>query len=970
MAIRQPNQSIIAAAARPFSISAILILIALLCITHAYGQSITADGSLGTQVTVDNSNYTISEGAIRGGNQFHSFGKFNVFTGESATFTGPAAINNIIGRVTGGDQSVIDGLLKSDIDGANLFLVNPSGVIFGENASLEVSGSFHVTTADYLRLGDGGIFYANLSENSTLAIDPPSAFGFLNGNPAGITIQESSLEVPAGETISIVGGDIDIVGDGTVDDAKLVVVAPSGRINLASVASSGEVVLNSPGDQPDLIMESFASLGNIDVSNSAFIDARGNPGGHIIIRGGNFYLTESLMSAATNGDLDHPGIAIDMKISDNMVLTGGELNDAEISSSSLSTATGNAGDIEIEAGNLELTGAPEFFQIADIASRVFFEGDGGDISIKTGDLHVNKFSIIVAQVFGSGDGGDMTIDADSLVLDGGPSLCFISTSTFSPWNTETSGNAGDLTVNANEIIVQGGDGGFTGMASQVAGGDIGNPDGGQMIVNTNTLQLFDGGQLNAGIFRGSGQAGNIEVTADEILISGKNSGGFSAGIYSAVSLPDTTGTGGDIVIDSNDLQMISSGQIGTYSESPGDSGNLIVNTENLTITNGSFLSSTNFGGGEAGDITVDASNMLLAGPSPDDGFTGVFAIGGAFATGSGDINVRTDQLQIINGAQISAQTSGPGMGGRIDIIADQVSIGGIDPNSTSTDGPSAGIFSSSTVFGGLVDQATGDAGNINVRANNFNLNNQGAIGAYSTSQGDGGSINIHADNAISADNGFISTAAKQAVGGNIILTGPEMELTNQTVISAESSGEGDAGDIFLNASDMFWMANSTVSTEAEQADGGNIKIDADGTVCLWDSTISASVGGGPDTTGGNISIDPEYVTLSNSQIIANAFEGTGGNIQIVTDQFVIDLNSIISASSEYGLDGSVDIQTGTSPISEGITPLPEEFQSAVALLRETCLARMSDGPDSSLLVGPTASHIMPGGMLPTPTSVP
>ena len=138
MLIRQQNQAYFAVVPIPFLISAILVLLPLVFLSYARAQSITSDGSMGTQVSIDNSNYTISEGTIRGSNQFHSFGKFNVFEGESATFTGPAAINNIIGRVTGGNQSLIDGLLKSDIDGANLFLLNPYGVLFGENDSIRV----------------------------------------------------------------------------------------------------------------------------------------------------------------------------------------------------------------------------------------------------------------------------------------------------------------------------------------------------------------------------------------------------------------------------------------------------------------------------------------------------------------------------------------------------------------------------------------------------------------------------------------------------------------------------------------------------------------------------------------------------------------------------------------------------------------------------------------------------------------
>ena len=134
--------------------------------SHAKQPSITSDGSLETSISIDGSNYTISDGTIHGGNQFHSFGQFNVFEGESANFTGPNSISNIIGRVTGGSKSIIKGLLSSEINGANLYLLNPSGVMFGPSAQLDLSGSFHVSTADYLNLGDNGIFYAAISKNS------------------------------------------------------------------------------------------------------------------------------------------------------------------------------------------------------------------------------------------------------------------------------------------------------------------------------------------------------------------------------------------------------------------------------------------------------------------------------------------------------------------------------------------------------------------------------------------------------------------------------------------------------------------------------------------------------------------------------------------------------------------------------------------------------------------------------------
>lgn len=924
---------------------------------NSYAQSITTDGTMGTNVQVDNGNYVISEGTSRGTNLLHSFGKFNVDTNESATFTGPDSIHNIIGRVTGGTQSWIDGLLRSTIDGANLFLLNPAGVLFGPNASLDLNGAFHVSTADYLRFDNGDKFYVNPSGNSVLSVASPAAFGFLSENPAGITIQQSNLAVPEGETVSLIGGDIEIVGSGALDE----IVAPSGRINIASVASAGEIYFNCTEETPNLKMESFNNLGNIDISQDAFIDARGNPGGNIIVRGGNFFLTESIITAASQGDLDHPGIGVDIKITKDMILTAGELGVAEISTSSF--GAGKAGNLRVEAGNLKMTGDPKSYYIADIASRVFSSGDSGDIFVKTGRLKMNEYSGILAQVFGSGTGGDITLETDSLIIDGGKTLAFISNSTFN------SGDAGDLNVNAKDVTFYGGAGGFTGLASQVSSWAFDEATAGNLTVTTEKLQLLDGAQINAGIFAGAGQAGDIEVVADNILISGKDPYGDSSGIYSNVDGQNTTGPGGDILITTNNLQMNASGKIATYSASPGDSGNIKIKSGNLALSDGAFLSSTNYGTGEAGNINIAADSILLAGPSPQDGFTGLVALGEVFATGAGDIKVNTSSLEILDGAQISTRTNGPGDGGNIDIIANDVRIGGVDSGSASLDGPSSGIFSSSLAYLDFAEQATGEAGDISVQANNMNLFDQATISASSTSLGNGGEINIFANNILNTDRSFITTASEKTKGGDISITTPEVRLINQSVVSAKSSGGGNAGDINITATDIFWMEDSAVTTESTQADGGNIKINTEDMVNLWDSEITASVGGGRDTVGGNINIDPQFVTLSNSKVIANAFEGRGGNIQISTDVFISDLDSVVDASSQMGIDGIVDILAATKVVGQSLKPLSEKYKSAVALLRESCTARAAGGKYSSFVVsGRDALPIEPGGLLPSPIS--
>ena len=291
-------------------------------------------------------------GQIRGSNLFHSFAQFNVLTGESATFTGPNSIANVLSRVTGGRQSIIDGLLRSQIPGANLYLMNPSGVVFGPNASLDVSGSFHVSTADYLRFDDGAKFFANPSQGSILSVAPVAAFGFLSENPSPISIQRSGLRVGDRKTLSVIGGDIQFVGD-PVSVPVRGVIAPIGRINIASVASPGEVIPNNSTAAPDLHVDSFTRLGTISTSNEAlisviignafnvtpagtiiirggqlsfrdtFLDALGNPGGYVSIKGDRVNMDNTWIDVRTLRNVSHPGTAVDIQSRGELVLTGG-----------------------------------------------------------------------------------------------------------------------------------------------------------------------------------------------------------------------------------------------------------------------------------------------------------------------------------------------------------------------------------------------------------------------------------------------------------------------------------------------------------------------------------------------------------------------------------------------------------------------------------------------------------------------
>src|SRR3954465_3971753 len=163
-----------------------LLLVVLAAPGSAKSQVVT-DGSVGPRVSLRGGQIEIGAalGSRRGDNLFHSFEKFGVATGQTATFTGPETIRNVISRVTGGETSLIDGTLSSKVGQADLYFLNPAGVVFGPNAHLDAPAAFHVSTADELRFADGAKFSTTTPATSGLSVAAPEAFGFLGPTPAG-----------------------------------------------------------------------------------------------------------------------------------------------------------------------------------------------------------------------------------------------------------------------------------------------------------------------------------------------------------------------------------------------------------------------------------------------------------------------------------------------------------------------------------------------------------------------------------------------------------------------------------------------------------------------------------------------------------------------------------------------------------------------------------------------------------------
>jgi large exoprotein involved in heme utilization and adhesion len=335
----------------------------------------------------------------------------------------------------------------------------------------------------------------------------------------------------------------------------------------------------------------------------------------------------------------------------------------------------------------------------------------------------------------------------------------------------------------------------------------------------------------------------------------------------------------------------------------------------------------------------------------------------------GNIDLATDTLSITNGGSIRTGLDGnaPGQAGNIIINA-----GGIDI-------ASRGRIYADSLLG------IGDSGDIAINAQTMTITGARNVLrpesldfdftglSTSTQDGRGGNINatLTGDFSITTQGATSADSLGAGKGGDITIAARNATLIEGGKISSTGYETGDAGNVSITAVNTLLMKDSAITTEAMHADGGDIFISAPYMVRLDGGRITASVGGGAETTGGNISIDPQYVLLKNGRITANAFEGQGGNIEIVSDVFLADPGSVIDASSSLGIDGQVDIRSPISQVNGLISPLSKDFRSVVALLRKPCMARVHRGDYSSFMIkGRDSLPVEPERFLSSPLSIP
>ncbi|RKZ50788.1 MAG: hypothetical protein DRR16_08810 [Candidatus Parabeggiatoa sp. nov. 3] len=763
-------------------------LIFLFIISLSSQAEVNLDGTLGQSGALPGPDYLIKAdlGQQHGSNLFHSFQDFNLQSHESATFTGPNNINNVISRVTGGKPSHIDGLIRSTIPNADMYLLNPYGIMFGENAKLDVQGSFHASTADYLRLGERGRFDARNPMDSLLNVAPIEAFGFLTDSPASITTQDSDLSVSEGKSLSLIGGDLGLKGNSpilfheqdfaptTAIFARSKLSAPAGQINLASVASEGEVIPSELG------LDLNAEGGTITATNT-LMDVSGRGSGGVFIRGGQFFMDNATIQANTMADQN--GKSIDMKLTDSIDIKG---------------------------------------HLLAILSNTMGNGNAGIITITVPDLRIAE-SFIRSSSFSSGDSGDIVIEAKKILLDKGGNI-----------NNDTfvNGQGGDITINATESFSISGEekgevvvAGITiqpDIPSELTSETYGTGKPGSLNITTGLLNL-EGGLISTNNF-GLSKSADITVNADKINITG---GGL---IISSTFLD---GDGGKININTNTMSIIgkrpglikvteetfienNQSSIATISFGKGDADNISVVANELRIDDRGGISAGTASEGAAGDVTVRVNNLFLEGGSEINSSSGGL-IGEKILLGQGpggNVHVIATNNITLSGqdnrglpSAISTNSLGIGQGGHVTVESNHLNI---------RDG--------ATITANAM--GTGNAGNVTVQANTINITNRGTI-TTSAEQATGGNITLVVPNLLYLREGQMSTSVHggSGDGGNITLSNPTFIVLDQSQIKAQAN-EGRGGNIHLNAKQLVKSPESQISASSKLGIDGEVNIES------------------------------------------------------------------------------------------------------------------------------------------------
>ena len=720
---------------------------------------ISSDGSLSTTVSTDDAvNFLIEGGARSLDNLFHSFSEFSIPNLGSAYFDNNPDITNIFSRVTGGNISNIQGLIRAN-GTANLFLINPAGIVFGENAALDVGGSFFATTAESVVFGDGVEFSAVEPQEApllTINITPGLQMGANSGNiqvndtghnlstvgrqPITRNGASTGLQVSSGNTLALVGSNIFLNGG--------ILTAEDGTVELGAVSSADLVEINPTELGLTLDYSEVSQFGDIQLMEQSLVEASEiggiqAQGNNISVQDGSLFLIENQSNQAAQGIEIQATQAIEFIGTNTDISVGSGITSDVL-------GFGNGGDITLIAPQLRgINGA-------NLRAFTFGDGDSGNITLEADEIDLigGETGVVIIEIrtLGAGNGGSLTINTQKLTLQ--------NTSLINNVNDNGFGSAGSILINATELVE---------VASNInnstlIGSSAVSPraNAGSITINTPKFTLEGGALISSSTF-GAGNAGTITINASEsITVDGFGLNATSNGVDST-----TIRTSGVFLPEAFRQRF------GLPDNVTGNAGEIILNTSLLEITDGATISVQHQDVGNAGTLQVNADQVILQ-------------AGGSLtaSTQSGDggnifLQVQ-ESVELSDGGLIDTEAFGEGNGGNIVINSNILSL--VDESD----------INANTV--------TGNGGNINLINEFLLLHNNSNITTNAGNLANGGNIIIDTVNLVALEDSDITANAVFGQGGNIIITAQGLFLSLDSDIDATSEF-GIDGVVEINTPD-------------------------------------------------------------------------------------------------------------------------------------------------------------------------
>ena len=823
----------------------------------------------------------IDGGAIRGANLFHSFSEFNIDEGQRVYFGNPLAVEHIFSRVTGANASNLFGTLG--VDGpADLFFINPNGIVFGENASLDIEGAFVGTTSGSFQFADGSEFGAvPAGGGDLLTVSVPLGLQY-GPMPTGNVVNDGDLNVGPGQeltlfgdtvvhrgslstsggTVNVLGNQVALLGTATVDvsgatgggnvfiggdlqgqgprpTAQIAYVEPDVTLNASALDSGngGQVIVWAEdatyfaGAIAARGGNSWGDGGFVEVSGRQFLDYRGQTD----TQAPNGEIGTLLLDPTTIVVVADPGETLDLgQVNEFGIPDIGGDGDTELGVEAINAAESNVvlqafQDITFRAGVDIVAEGVGLTARAGNRIGVFapLMTNGGDIELIAGDATsgvASEDAIIVIRANVLSDGGDLLLQSSQDALVNGVSVA----------STELNGQgAGNLLVNVVE-----------------------------------NFTVMDGGQISVSTF-GEGNAGDLIIQANEIELVGVSPiDGFPSGLFASVA-PNATGIGGDIDIS---------------------------NVSRLSVLDGAELTASTFGVGNAGSLSIEADRIEVSGSNGDTPSSIAVQVNSGARGNAQTLTLNAQQLLLQDGGQIRVSTFGKGDAGALIIQANEIDLVGDNP----IGGNPSGLFAE------VEPNATGTGGDINIsNVSRLSVSDGARLSATTFGAGNGGTLSIEADRievngSDDAGNPSIITAQVNsgAIGNAQALTlnAQQLLLQDGGRISVSTFGAGNAGDLIIQANEIELIGVNPIR--------GN------------PSGLFASVAPTATGTGGDINISnvSRLAVLDGAELSASTLgQGNSGTLSIEADRIEV------SGSDDEGNPSVIGAQVGLGAIGNAQT---------------------------------------------------